>query len=164
MHESRRGETVSRAFGGIDLSIQAVASMTSVILAVLLPQFGFAAIPVAVLAGCLSGAVGGAAHTRLRIPSFIATHFGRHGRFHARRRELFEALAALERRVMKAMARGDAGERAAEAYGAEVVERMAAGGAEDRIRRYFETFPASNEWHGAVLHLERRERDRDAPS
>ncbi len=67
------GVTFVILMGGIDLSIQAVASMTSVIVAVLLPEFGFVAIPVAVLAGCLSGAVGGAAHTRLRIPSFIAT-------------------------------------------------------------------------------------------
>ncbi len=67
------GVTFVILMGGIDLSIQAVASMTSVIVAVLLPEFGFVAIPVAVLAGCLSGAVGGAAHTSLRIPSFIAT-------------------------------------------------------------------------------------------
>ena len=41
--------------GGIDLSIQAVASLTSVILAIHLPQFGYLAIPLA-LAGGLAAA------------------------------------------------------------------------------------------------------------
>ena len=92
----------------------------------------------------------------LDVPRFVATHFGRHGRFHARRIELMEALHRLEERVTVAMSRGEAGEEAAQAYGTEVTERMSAHGEEDRVRRYFETFGAAIEWHGAVFHLQRR--------
>lgn len=94
----------------------------------------------------------------LDVPSFIATHFGRHGRFHERRLELLDALTALERRVTEAMAVGRAGEAAAQAYEAEVVARMSAHGEGERVRRYFRTFGPAIEWHGAVFHLERRAR------
>jgi ribose transport system permease protein len=59
--------------GGIDLSIQAMASLASVIVALTLPGLGYAAFPLAVLAGALAGCLAGLAHVRLRIPSFIAT-------------------------------------------------------------------------------------------
>ncbi|NNM34919.1 MAG: MBL fold metallo-hydrolase, partial [Gemmatimonadetes bacterium] len=94
----------------------------------------------------------------LDVPSFVATHFGRHERFHDRRTELLEALQALEHRVAEAMARDEAGDEAARAYEAEVVARMSAQGEEERVRRYFQTFGPAIEWHGAVLHLERRAR------
>jgi len=67
------GVTLVIMMGGIDLSVQAVASMTSCILAVYLPQLGFFAIPAAVLGGVIAGFAGGYVSTRLRIPSFIAT-------------------------------------------------------------------------------------------
>jgi ribose transport system permease protein len=67
------GVTLVIMMGGIDLSVQAVASMTSCILAVYLPEFGFFAIPFAVLGGVVAGFAGGYVSTRLRIPSFIAT-------------------------------------------------------------------------------------------
>lgn len=67
------GATFVILMGGIDLSVQAVASMTSVIVAALLPELGFLAIPVAVAAGLIAGAAGGLSHTLLRIPSFIST-------------------------------------------------------------------------------------------
>lgn len=67
------GVTLVIMMGGIDLSVQAVASMTSCILAVYLPQLGFFAIPFAVLGGVIAGFAGGYVSTRLRIPSFIAT-------------------------------------------------------------------------------------------
>jgi ribose transport system permease protein len=67
------GVTLVIMIGGIDLSVQAVASMTSCILAVYLPHLGFFAIPVAVLGGMIAGFLGGYVSTRLRIPSFIAT-------------------------------------------------------------------------------------------
>ena len=67
------GVTLVIMMGGIDLSVQAVASMTSCILAVYLPQLGFFAIPAAVLGGVVAGFAGGYVSTRLRIPSFIAT-------------------------------------------------------------------------------------------
>ncbi|MGI9334901.1 MAG: ABC transporter permease [Gammaproteobacteria bacterium] len=59
--------------GGIDLSLQSVASMTSVILATLLPEYGYLAIPAALAGGLAAGLLSGASHTVLRIPSFIAT-------------------------------------------------------------------------------------------
>src|SRR4051794_20492616 len=67
------GVTLVIMLGGIDLSIQAVASMASCILAVYLPRYGFFAVPLAVLGGAIAGFLGGFVSTRLRIPSFIAT-------------------------------------------------------------------------------------------
>lgn len=67
------GVTIVIMIGGIDLSIQAVASMSSCILAVYLSRLGILAIPLAVLGGALAGFAGAVVSTRLRIPSFIAT-------------------------------------------------------------------------------------------
>jgi ribose transport system permease protein len=67
------GVTLVIMMGGIDLSIQAVASMTSCILAAYLPHLGFWAVPLAALGGLVAGFAGGFVSTRLRIPSFIAT-------------------------------------------------------------------------------------------
>ena len=66
-------ETFVILIGGIDLSIQAIASLASVLLAQLLPSIGPFAYPVAVLAGLLSGIASGLVHVRLRVPSFVAT-------------------------------------------------------------------------------------------
>ncbi len=59
--------------GGIDLSVQAVASLASVLVAQWLPVLGYAAFPAAVLAGLAVGLVSGFVHVRFRIPSFVAT-------------------------------------------------------------------------------------------
>lgn len=67
------GVTLVIMIGGIDLSIQAVASMASCILAAYLGRFGIWTIPLAVLGGALAGLAGSLVSTRLRIPSFIAT-------------------------------------------------------------------------------------------
>ena len=67
------GATFVILMGGIDLSVQAVACMTSVIVAATLPELGILAIPLAVGAGALAGLAGGVSHTKLRIPSFIST-------------------------------------------------------------------------------------------
>jgi ribose transport system permease protein len=67
------GVTIVIMMGGIDLSVQAVASMTSCILAAYLPRYGALAIPLAVLGGVVAGLAGGIVSSRLRIPSFIAT-------------------------------------------------------------------------------------------
>lgn len=67
------GVTLVIMMGGIDLSVQAVASMTSCILAVYLSRIGFWAIPLAMVGGAIAGFAGGIVSTRLRIPSFIAT-------------------------------------------------------------------------------------------
>lgn len=59
--------------GGIDLSIQAMASLASVIVAMTLGRFGYLAFALAVGTGALAGLLTGLAHVRLKIPSFIAT-------------------------------------------------------------------------------------------
>jgi len=67
------GATLVIMLGSIDLSIQAVASMTSCIVAALLPDYGVWAIPAALAAGAISGVISGISVNQLRIPSFIAT-------------------------------------------------------------------------------------------
>jgi len=67
------GVTFVILIGGIDLSIQSVASLASVILAQLLPSLGLFAFPVAILAGLGFGLLSGFVHVRLRVPSFVAT-------------------------------------------------------------------------------------------
>lgn len=67
------GMTFVIMLGGIDLSVQAVASFASVLVAAMLPVFGMAAFPVAILAGLIAGLASGFVHVRLRIPSFVAT-------------------------------------------------------------------------------------------
>jgi ribose transport system permease protein len=67
------GVTFVIKLGGIDLSIQAVASLSSVIVAALLPGAGYSAFPAALLAGLITGAFSGIVHVWLRIPSFIVT-------------------------------------------------------------------------------------------
>jgi ribose transport system permease protein len=59
--------------GGIDLSIQAMASLASVIIALTVGRFGYAAFAFALLVGVAAGLFGGFAHVKLKIPSFIAT-------------------------------------------------------------------------------------------
>ncbi|TGU25219.1 ABC transporter permease, partial [Mesorhizobium sp. M4B.F.Ca.ET.150.01.1.1] len=65
--------TFAILLGGIDLSIQAVASLASVMMAQLLPSLGFAAFPVAILSGLAFGLLSGIVHVKLRVPSFVAT-------------------------------------------------------------------------------------------
>lgn len=67
------GVTFVIMLGGIDLSLQSMASLSSVIVALSLPRLGYGAFAVALAAGALAGLLSGLAHTRLRIPSFIAT-------------------------------------------------------------------------------------------
>lgn len=67
------GVTFVIMLGGIDLSLQSMASLSSVIVALALPRLGYGAFPAAIAAGALAGLLAGLAHTRLRIPSFIAT-------------------------------------------------------------------------------------------
>jgi ribose transport system permease protein len=67
------GMTFVIMLGGIDLSVQAAASFSSMILAELLPQLGYAAFPVAVFVGLLVGLGSGLVHVKLSISSFIAT-------------------------------------------------------------------------------------------
>ena len=67
------GITFVVMLGGIDLSIQAVASLSSVIVAITLSHIGYWAFPVTLLVGFVTGAFSGVVHVWLRIPSFIVT-------------------------------------------------------------------------------------------
>ena len=59
--------------GSVDLSMQSVAAVASIVLALLLPEYGLAAIPAAIVIGGLLGLLSGFVHGKLRIPSFVAT-------------------------------------------------------------------------------------------
>ena len=67
------GVTFVIMLGGIDLSIQSMASLASVVVALSLSSLGYWSFVLAVAIGALAGLASGLAHTRLRIPSFIAT-------------------------------------------------------------------------------------------
>jgi ribose transport system permease protein len=67
------GATLVVLCGGIDLSIAALASLTTVFLALWLPDLGGLAMPAVIVVAAAIGAVQGVAHVLLRIPSFIVT-------------------------------------------------------------------------------------------
>jgi len=67
------GVTFVIMLGGIDLSLQSMASLASVVVALTLSRLGYGAFLLAVGIGAVAGLLSGLAHTRLKIPSFIAT-------------------------------------------------------------------------------------------
>lgn len=67
------GITFAIYIGGIDLSAQSMANMTTVIATVALPVFGIGAALVCILAGAVLGGVSGFVTTRLLVPSFVST-------------------------------------------------------------------------------------------
>ncbi len=67
------GMTFAVYIGGIDLSSQQIANMTTVIATVALVQFGFFAGVICLLAGLALGAFSGWVTSKLYVPSFIST-------------------------------------------------------------------------------------------
>jgi ribose transport system permease protein len=67
------GVTFVIMLGGIDLSLQSMASFASVIVALTVARLGYASFVLAVGVGILAGFLSGLAHVKLKIPSFIAT-------------------------------------------------------------------------------------------
>lgn len=67
------GMTLVIYIGGIDLSAQSVANMTTVLATISLPMFGVFSGLLVILAGLVFGALSGFVTTRLKVPSFIAT-------------------------------------------------------------------------------------------
>ncbi|GAB2652023.1 ABC transporter permease [Kribbella swartbergensis] len=67
------GATLVVLCGGIDLSIAALASLSTVLLALWLPDLGALTTPAVILVAATIGAAQGVAHVLLRIPSFIVT-------------------------------------------------------------------------------------------
>ncbi len=67
------GMTFVIYIGGIDLSAQSVANMTTVIATISLPLFGPAAALLCIIAGFSMGLASGFITTRLLVPSFIST-------------------------------------------------------------------------------------------
>lgn len=67
------GATLVVMCGGIDLSIGALASLSSVLLAMWIPTLGPAAIPAVVATAAAAGLLQGVLHVVFRIPSFVVT-------------------------------------------------------------------------------------------
>lgn len=67
------GTTFVVLLGSIDLSLQSVASLASVMVALFLPRYGAWAAAIALAASFAIGLLSGVIQTVLRIPSFIAT-------------------------------------------------------------------------------------------
>jgi ribose transport system permease protein len=67
------GVTFVIMLGGIDLSIQSMASLASVIVALTVTRLGYGSFLVAIATGAIAGLLSGIVHVRLKIPSFIAT-------------------------------------------------------------------------------------------
>ena len=67
------GMTFAIYIGGIDLSMQQVANLVTVIATVYLAQFGIGVAFMAIAAGFLLGAFSGFVTTRLYVPSFVST-------------------------------------------------------------------------------------------
>jgi ribose transport system permease protein len=67
------GETFIILLGSIDLSLAPIAAMSSIIAAMLIPNFGYLGFVAAVLFGSFAGLLSGLIHTKARIPSFITT-------------------------------------------------------------------------------------------
>jgi ribose transport system permease protein len=67
------GVTFVIMLGGIDLSVQSMASLASVIVALTVAQLGYGSFLLAIVIGAIAGLLSGIVHVRLKIPSFIAT-------------------------------------------------------------------------------------------
>jgi ribose transport system permease protein len=67
------GVTFVIMLGGIDLSIQSMASLASVIVALTITRLGYGSFLLAIVIGAIAGFLSGIVHVRLKIPSFIAT-------------------------------------------------------------------------------------------
>ena len=67
------GVTFVIMLGGIDLSIQSMASLASVIVALTVARLGYGSFVLAIAIGAIAGLLSGIVHVRLKIPSFIAT-------------------------------------------------------------------------------------------
>lgn len=70
------GQTLVILLGGIDLSVAALASLVSVLLALVLPGVGAVGLAGVLLLATLLGALQGYVHARAQIPSFIVTLAG----------------------------------------------------------------------------------------
>ncbi len=67
------GVTFVIMLGGIDLSLQSMALLASVVVALTIAQLGYGSFVLAVAIGVFAGFLSGLAHVKLKIPSFIAT-------------------------------------------------------------------------------------------
>ncbi|MFY2825307.1 ABC transporter permease [Ruegeria sp. MALMAid1280] len=67
------GMTFAIYIGGIDLSAQSIANMTTVVATIALPTFGIGAALLCILSGVVLGSISGYVTTRLFVPSFIST-------------------------------------------------------------------------------------------
>ena len=67
------GVTFVIMLGGIDLSLQSMASLASVVVALTVAQLGYGSFILAIGIGAFAGLLSGLAHVKLKVPSFITT-------------------------------------------------------------------------------------------
>ena len=67
------GMTFAIYIGGIDLSVQQLANLVTVIATVYLAEFGISVAVIAIAAGFAIGVISGFVTTRLYVPSFVST-------------------------------------------------------------------------------------------
>ncbi|MDB5506848.1 MAG: Ribose transport system permease protein [Devosia sp.] len=67
------GVTFVIMLGGIDLSLQSMASLASVVVALTVAQLGYGSFVLAIGIGAVAGLLSGLAHVKLKVPSFITT-------------------------------------------------------------------------------------------
>jgi ribose transport system permease protein len=70
------GLTIAILLGGIDLSMAAVASFSSVLLAIWLPELGWLALVMVLIITTLMGAIQGAISSFAKVPTFVVTLAG----------------------------------------------------------------------------------------
>jgi ribose transport system permease protein len=70
------GQTIVILLGGIDLSMAALASLVSVLLALALPSSGAVGLALVLMLATAIGAIQGFVHARAQIPSFVVTLAG----------------------------------------------------------------------------------------
>ena len=70
------GLTIVIIIGGIDLSIAALASFASIIVALTLPRYGLIAVAATLMMTTLLGGIQGYVHAKAQVPSFVVTLAG----------------------------------------------------------------------------------------
>ena len=70
------GQTLVIIIAGIDLSIAAMASLASLVLALALPRYGIAAVAITLALTTTLGSIQGYVHAKAQVPSFVVTLAG----------------------------------------------------------------------------------------
>ncbi len=94
----------------------------------------------------------------VEVEAFAPTHFGFHGEFHARRRDLRACLDEVADRVRRAMREGEGAEKEDQAaYHRETTDELERHFPPEWVERYLATFSPRTDWKGVRFHLSRTE-------